>query len=315
LGAGPGEKEFLVRQFVLGVVASLPLLAAAQSLDRGVQERFDIAATVPHTTPDARAMAIRSVYEAYVAPAVHGADSLSAPELHALLDMAWVAGFYARAADYDHRRYYLNDVIYLTELLVRRHQAEPIELEQAYQRLLEARLFTEAATWHQRFPAVATGPTVPPPKVGQVDTKRPAGYAIKDGRLALEQVDLPGDAYVVIHAGCHFSHDAAKAIKANPSLMEVFRTRAVVWVVDDSEPLETEALEDWNKEFPDFPLRIVYNNAAWPGVDFTAIPTFNYFVHGKHVGTDTGWSAKTTETDLAAAFHRMGLLPAKPGKD
>lgn len=127
-----------------------------------------------------------------------------------------------------------------------------------------------------------------------------------DGRSMHRQAfDLSAPLSIVIVASCHFSKDAARAIRADPQLRTLF-ARYAVWLADQGESIDSA--RDWNREFPDQPIHIAWRDEDWPRINSWAMPTFYVFRHGHLVEKWSGWPADTGMQTLRDKLHEAGLL-------
>lgn len=118
-------------------------------------------------------------------------------------------------------------------------------------------------------------------------------------------VDMQVPLRIVVVAGCHFSVDAVRAIRADPQLAKLFHEHAM-WLANERESLP--AVLDWNRQFTDQPMNVAWRNSEWPMPDLSHIPTFYIFRHGKLVDQWIGWPADTGMQTLRAHLRKDGLL-------
>ncbi|HET9818384.1 MAG TPA: hypothetical protein VFP92_04380, partial [Rhodanobacteraceae bacterium] len=125
-----------------------------------------------------------------------------------------------------------------------------------------------------------------------------------DGKSMLRKpVDMQAPLRIVVVAGCHFSEDAARAIRADPQLDKLFHEHAV-WLAAESESLP-DVLE-WNRQFPDQPMNVAWRNGEWSMLGSWDIPTFYVFRDGKQVDRWSGWGPDGLER-LKEHLRKNGL--------
>lgn len=114
--------------------------------------------------------------------------------------------------------------------------------------------------------------------------------------------DLSSPLRIVVVASCHFFQDAARAIEADTTLRALFGRHAV-WLASESETFD--AAVQWNKEFPNQSIHIVWKNSDWPMLDSWDMPAFYVFRRGKPVGQFVGWHGLES---LNASLKKAGAL-------
>lgn len=258
--------------------------------------------------PD-KVRAIRRFHDEKVSVLLGQLVHLKDEDLHELFSVSHVAAQFASVGDYANREVYAGDMERVLAELQRRGVARPDEVEAYYDYLLIRRDFAGMSAIKQHFGSAGLWDYSAFSDAGKVDASRPAGYVARgESQLRLTAVSLPDDGrYVVIVIGCHFAFDAAKALAADKRLADVLAGERVFWVFDESQ-LDKDAVGRWDTSFPGFRSMIVYDNAAWRGVDFTSTPTFSYFDGGRLVHVETGWDGEAGVLDVTRSLERIGLL-------
>jgi hypothetical protein len=256
----------------------------------------------------AKADAMFWLYERSIAKQVEDMRGLTDENIHEMFRVSEIAEFYARFGDYANRDIYLSVLLRVARELERRGIIEASEVESHYDLLVNARKFSLASDVRR---AHASAQLAALPKVFQparIDKTLAASYrAGEGGALVLSNVEFPSDAYVVVVAGCHMARHAAKAIVESAQLSLLFEEASVLWVTDSSVQLDSQMLDEWNLEFPDFRLQIAYDNAAWKDVNFETIPTFHFFKAGKLIDTQVGWDLDKSPSLLLESLRKIGL--------
>lgn len=175
-----------------------------------------------------------------------------------------------------------------------------------YRALVATRQFRQARTLAQTHPglSVATLPIFREP--ARLPPGQPTALSLgDDGKSMTRQAfDLDTPLRIVIVASCHFSQDAARAIKQDPQLQPLF-ARHAVWLADQNEPIAD--VEDWNREFPDQPIHVAWQNSEWSKLDSWGMPTFYIFRHGKLIDQWSGWPADSGMQTLRQHLHDDGI--------
>jgi hypothetical protein len=184
-----------------------------------------------------------------------------------------------------------------------RHMAEDKDYASLHQALIVSRDFAAANTLVRRHPDMATGtvPTLRQPAA--LPPGQPTALAVgTDGTMSRRAFDLSTPLRLVVVASCHFSQDAARAIEADAQLRPIFAADAI-WLASQSEYFS--AVIDWNREFPDQPIHVAWQDSEWSMLDSWAMPTFYVFRHGHLVKKFSGWSGVTT---LKQSLHEADVL-------
>lgn len=179
-----------------------------------------------------------------------------------------------------------------------------------YKALIANHQFDQARALAQQYPSmdIVPLPTWKPPT--KLAAGQPTALSLaSDGQTMTRQAfDLSTPLRIVVVASCHFSKDAARAIKADPKLRALFVNHAI-WLADQSESIA--AAKDWNQAFPKQPIHIAWRDSEWPKLDSWAMPTFYVFHHGKLVDQWAGWPADSGMTMLRHHLQKDGILQPK----
>jgi len=295
-------------KIVLALTLMFSTSASHISVDKLWSDLVAISST--RKTVQAKATLIGAQYEAR-APINSEAIRASADkDLHMLFKIVDISSFYAQSGDYERRGRYLGDMRSIIEVLDQRKIIEPQEIDTYYEALIVSRKFEWAAEFkraHKNSLLQAVPDILP---ADHLDVRGAAAFTLsKSGRaLDLKNVHFPKGSYVVVVADCHKARDAAVQIAKNNRLVPAFKKDRAVWVASARVSLDLAAMKEWDKAFPDFPLHIAYDNAAWKGIDFSMSPNFFFFKDGRLVETRLGWSSKLSEEELAKSLARIGAL-------
>jgi hypothetical protein len=172
--------------------------------------------------------------------------------------------------------------------LQRRNMIDDRDYASLYRAMLAGRQFAEATALARQHTDM---------KVEAVPTLRkndglPQGWPTaltvdaQGGTMIRQAFDLSAPLRIVVVASCHFSQDAARAIEADAQLRPVFAGHAI-WLAAQNESLD--AAIDWNREFPDQPIHVAWQDSEWSMLDSWAMPTFYIFRHGQLVKKFSGW--------------------------
>lgn len=211
------------------------------------------------------------------------------------------------AAYKTHDPRYLHDLgIDLTELH-NRGLATPRQIAEVHDALVAARRFKDANALASAYPAADIKPLPPLKQAPDVHDGYPTVLVMeaKGNSMLHKAVDMHESLRLVVVAGCHFSEDAVRAIRADPKLDKLFRDHAI-WLANENEP--PLAVLQWNREFPHQPMYIAWRNSEWPMLDSWAIPTFYVFRDGNLVDQWSGWQADTGLQSLRTHLEIAGLL-------
>lgn len=203
---------------------------------------------------------------------------------------------------------YLNDLTSDFDELQQRGRATDLQIAKYHQRLVGARRFKAANTLATAHPSLDIKVLPPVRRVGRLPRGQPSMLWVdKDGQHLWHQaVNMDVPLRIVVVASCHFSEDAARAIDDNPILRHLFHQYAI-WLADDNQSIA--ATRDWNREFPDQPIHIAWQNSQWPMLDNWAMPTFYVFRHGKLIEEWSGWPGDGTAlATVRTELQKAGVL-------
>lgn len=130
-----------------------------------------------------------------------------------------------------------------------------------------------------------------------------------DGKtLTREAIDL-GPTQVIVAAGCHFSHDAAEDISADPVLGPVF-ARHAHWLVQAPGIEDVADVRDWNRKLPHAQAEMLYDRGEWTALPRWEQPTFYIVRGGKVIDQLKSWprDPASNRQPLIDALRRAGLL-------
>ncbi|GAA0258774.1 hypothetical protein [Rhodanobacter caeni] len=213
-----------------------------------------------------------------------------------------------RAAD--EAVYYVPSDTHISQLrmdldeMQRRHMATDKDYSTLHQALVARRDFDGAKmlALHHRGMETEAVPTFRKPVALPAGQPTALTVDMHDGTMTRQAFDLSRPLSIVVVASCHFSRDAARAIEADAQLRPIFAADAI-WLASQGERLS--AVIDWNREFPDQPIHVAWQDSEWSMLDSWAMPTFYVFRHGRLVKKFSGWSNATT---LKQSLQAAGVL-------
>ncbi|MBN8895188.1 MAG: hypothetical protein J0I71_10195 [Rhodanobacter sp.] len=186
----------------------------------------------------------------------------------------------------------------------RRGMASDKDYARLHQALITGRDFDAANTLARHHPEMGI-PVIPTfRRAASPPPGQPTALTVdaRTGTMARQSFDLSAPLRIVVVASCHFSRDAARAIRADAQLRSLFAGNAI-WLASQNEQLD--AVSDWNREFPDQPIHIAWHDSEWSMLDSWAMPTFYLFRHGQLVTKFSGW--KDVDT-LKQSLREGGVL-------
>ncbi|MBN8734960.1 MAG: hypothetical protein J0H27_01695 [Xanthomonadales bacterium] len=189
--------------------------------------------------------------------------------------------------------------------LHRRGLATSARVSQVHDLLVAARHFDEANALARQYPTADIAPLPPLRLAANVHDGNPTVLTVNpDGKSILRRaIDMHVPLRIVVIAGCHFSEDAARGIRANPVLDKLFHEHAI-WLAPGNESLP-DVLQ-WNREFPNQTMNVAWSNREWQMLDSWLIPTFYVFRDGQQVDRWNGWGTDGMER-LREHLHKNGL--------
>lgn len=180
----------------------------------------------------------------------------------------------------------------------------------AHHLFMTARQFDRADVLRKRHPQ-ARLPHLPPIRSdASFDPSAPAVYSLEGNGegFRLHNLHLDRQRSIIVVAGCPISRNAARDIQADPALRKAFADGNVTWL-GSADALHLDEVRQWNEALPHAPLLVVHGQQQWPGLDFTAHPTFHFFVDGELVASHSGWSPEGAPEPVIDGLKAMGLLP------
>lgn len=229
-------------------------------------------------------------------------DSISDSDLSLMYRAAIIAESYARRANY--RAHMALDL----EELQARGIATRFDYQQAFAALVAAREFSEARKLRSQHMDVGLEPVPVYEEAPGIEDGIPTVLLVRseDEGLLRRPVEMEGGRVVVVaHPLCHFSRNAAAAIRADPELGAAFEN--AVWLAPPDRHLYIDVFQQWNREHPDQDMAIAFEHDEWPMIDYWGTPTFYFLEDGKVSARVTGWPPDGHVEELKAGLEKIGL--------
>lgn len=276
----------------------------AQCPESEIERRFDALSAIKpdFSLPDAQRFAAeKRDYDRLFGSVFNGPDalrSLGDPDLR-LLTRALATTLYA-APDGAH----IAQLRRVLQEMQRREMTEDADFKELHDAEVAARQFAAAAALRAAHPGmrVAALPAFvpgPAPAAGQPSVLSVDAHTDTMQRQA---IDLGGSLRIVVIAGCHFSEDAARAIEGDAQLRPLF-ARHSLWLAPPSQPIKD--LSAWNRQFPDFPMQVAWNQGEWSMLPSWAMPTYYVYRNGRLAKQFSGWLGADA---LRQSLHEAGAL-------
>ena len=261
--------------------------APETTLERKFDEVYFAEAEMAHGRPHTRASALYDCLLAlYQLP--HRLVGLGEGDLGLLFRAASILASISR------HLHYLDDL--QTDLieLHRRGIATSGQVVGVHEALVAARRFPDANALASAYPAADIKPLPSLEVAPGIAADVPTVLVMEpDGKSMLRKpVDMRAPVRIIVVAGCHFSEDAVRAIRADHELDELFHENAI-WLAGENESLQ-DVLQ-WNRDFPDQPMNVAWRDGEWRELDLKRIPTFYIFRNGELVDQWSGWRGDTSE--------------------
>jgi hypothetical protein len=101
---------------------------------------------------------------------------------------------------------------------------------------------------------------------------------------------------VFANPGCGPANAAARGILKDEALGPLFKGRSLWLVRPGSEVSSFRWMDEWRRNYPEFPFSLIHHIDDWPMIDFpNASPTFVRIHDGQAVGVYFGWPVKGYE--------------------
>ncbi|WP_292043818.1 hypothetical protein [Massilia sp. UBA6681] len=106
---------------------------------------------------------------------------------------------------------------------------------------------------------------------------------------------------MVVDAGCHFSAKALAALHEDAELRARLLEANLALVTPPRAAISYDFVDQWNKDNPAVPMRILYNASEWKAIKVTGVPQFYLLKNGKVVAElRSGWPAEGNKAALMA---------------
>jgi hypothetical protein len=278
--------------------------APAQCPESEVEQRFDqLSAIKPYfSMPDAQRFAAeKRDYDHLFGSFFRDPDTLrnlGDPDLR-LLTRALKTALYA-VPDAGH----VAQLRQVLEEMQRRGMTSDADFEDLYAAEISTRQFTNAATLRSEHPGmhVAALPTFIAGQTPKHGLPTALSVDVASNTMRRQAFDLDGPLRIVIIAGCHFSQDAARAIEGDAQLRPLF-ARHSIWLAMPSEQIGD--VSAWNRQFPDFPMHVAWNQDEWSMLPSWGMPTYYVYRNGQLVKQFSGWLGTAK---LKRSLHEAGAL-------
>ena len=254
----------------------------------------------PHDPAPALKARFASVREKHSAA---GEAQLADEDIRDYFDAAWMVAFWA------HDRSSVEAMRGAFDALAQRGIASDRQRQDMLDAYVEARLVSEAMTF-AREPANARLNPLPVFAPDDGAAGPPTLWRLTADGTIVERVAFAiGDAprvLVVSSPWCGFSGDATAAIAGDAALSSLVR-RHSTWIMPQGPIPNFATIAKWNRDYPGWPMQIMYDEADWPMIPSPQTPVFYFIDHGKVIETVTGWPGDAQKDKLRAAFARAGM--------
>ncbi len=238
---------------------------------------------------------------------------ISDAELEARFLATLETAFYAvnsRPVDHD---WLLHELLDLLEAMAARGLATTTHYRRTHQVAIRARRFDFAARLSDAHPEAGLEPL---PSIHAEDAPKEGlrvwRYRAQSQQLVLEEVALArGPALLVVMIPrCGPARRAAAHIADDPELAPLL-ARHGRWLVMPSMGLDLPAQEQWEAQFPQFPLANIHRAEDWPFLDDLGRSPVFYVVNGERelVAKLVGWPHEGRGKELLALLRSAGIEP------
>lgn len=124
-------------------------------------------------------------------------------------------------------------------------------------------------------------------------------------RLTREPVDLAGTR-IVVTVVCNPARDAAALISRDALLGPALR--GALWLTLAPGIEDVVAAREWNRDFPDMGVAMIYDRAEWRLIPDWRVPGFHVVRDGRIVESMAGWNGVTSRAALIALLEKHRLL-------
>jgi hypothetical protein len=207
-------------------------------------------------------------------------------------DRALVDG--ARASDLDMA---IEEAIRLLSEIGRRELTVPDQVETLHAGVFGSRAWEQEAALRKSLANAAALPSIVDEAPDSPDLtlwhQKP-----EQGVLVRRPASLGANVAWLVFAnpGCGPANAAARGILKDEALGPLFKGRSLWLVRPGSEVGSFRWMDEWRRDYPEFPFSIIHHIDDWPMIDFpNASPTFVRIHDGQAVGVYFGWPVKGYE--------------------
>ncbi|MEN9865424.1 MAG: hypothetical protein RL748_1014 [Pseudomonadota bacterium] len=231
-------------------------------------------------------------------------DDLGAEDLEVLFLAASKAAFYSNSVPIT------GEMHAIFQKLHSAPQAKPAHLSTMYTALLAARMLPEAQKFLAQYPGASSTPFPEFQTAKNIASANASEWSISsDGKTVTHQaLDIGNGAQVLVisYPDCHFSQNAAKAITANLKLRDLLKGH-MKWVAPQSRNFDVGTIRQWNLDYSDFPMTIIYKQDDMPMIDYWGTPGFYFFKNGALKTKVIGWPREGRVNELMAGLKTIGI--------
>lgn len=179
-----------------------------------------------------------------------------------------------------------------------------------YSAFLAARMLPDARRFLTQYPQSST---IPLPKfqiAKNITAAKASEWSVSnDGKTVFQQpLEIGRRPLVVIvsYPDCHFSQNAAKAILADTKLLRLLRNH-MKWIGPQSRSFNVDTIRQWNLDYTEFPMTIIYKQNDMPMIDYWGTPSFYFFKDGTLKTKVIGWPKEGRINELIAGLKAIGI--------
>jgi hypothetical protein len=232
-------------------------------------------------------------------------------DLEARFLATWMTAFYAVNTTSSDLDWLLDELWLLLEALDTRGLAGAEHYRRAHQVAIQARRFDLAARLSDAHPQAFLEPLPSIHAEGAPESgPRVWRYREQSQQLVLEAAALAqGPALLVVAIpNCGPARRAAAHIVDDPELRPLFE-RYAHWLVLPSRALDLPAQQQWEAQYPQFPLAHIHRAEDWPFLDDLSQSPVFYAIDGerRQVGKVVGWPHEGRRDELLALLRSAGI--------
>ncbi|MFA0923568.1 hypothetical protein [Xanthomonas fragariae] len=235
-------------------------------------------------------------YNQRIRPSLRFAYSLPTEDLRALFEASAQLAFYANLYEGLRGQEYVDDMEVSYLALKARHQLKESDVDAMRTAFESYRDFRRAEALMPnagKTDLQGINENVVLLEQGRIEkgSRRVIIFDESKGKFAPAFQHINAGLQIIVISGCHFASDAAFSIDSDKEISSAFNKANAIWIASGDTQLISSDFLNWKTDHPRQPLKVAFDNADWPEIEFYSIPRFYFFKAGKLFAIINGWNS------------------------